>query len=701
MKKNKQFLAMLLAVMLLFGMTPNALAASKKPTPGKVTLTKISAPDYNRIQVQWKKTSNATHYKIYYKKSGTGKWISLATVSGNASSYTHVSSKSKPINVGQKYTYTVRGYNSKYKTNGSYDSRGLTTQTKPSKVKLNRAILASDKRSVTLSWNRTSGCSHYFVYRKTPSTGWKRIASLRAPQTTYTDRSPVKGQKNIYTVRGYYSPAKVLGNYDSKGLTVNVPKSASSQKPQKLTPGTVALSKISAPAYNKINIQWKKTSNATHYKIYYKKTGTKSWSELATVSGTSTSYTHTASKSSPITVGQSYTYTVKGYNSKYKTNGRYDSRGLTTKTGLAAVTLKGAALSGDKKSVRISWNPIPGCNQYLVYHKTPSTGWKRIATLKTNVTSYTHHGPAAGTKNIYTVRGYYTSTKTFGGYSTSGCSVFVPKPEENKPKPDTKPKYTYDLKIINTYDEFYNTTSTFPFFYIKTNNPNGTSIQLNWSPDPGMLVEEVLSPGFYRDVKGTRVVNMLKVEGGYLCRLGTETPGTYQVRVRETKPQYLDDYLSIDSSLHYCYETTASITVTIKDYRKTQREWIDGLIKKYTKPGMTPKERYKAVIYGEFVNGSRYRYPTIIQGERGYAPMLKEEGAIWQNHQLNSSTSPALLYVIGDIMNYPVKGVTSDISQPNHDAVIGPDGTYYSICPGSYTGVINKEDIEYIDFSKY
>ena len=30
-------------------------------------------------------------------------------------------------------------------------------------------------------------------------------------------------------------------------------------------PGTVTLNSISAPAYNKINVKWKKTSGATHY----------------------------------------------------------------------------------------------------------------------------------------------------------------------------------------------------------------------------------------------------------------------------------------------------------------------------------------------------------------------------------------------------------------------------------------------------
>ena len=41
-------------------------------------------------------------------------------------------------------------------------------------------------------------------------------------------------------------------------------------------PGTVKLSSISAPAYNKINVKWKKTSGATHYIVYYKKEERKS-----------------------------------------------------------------------------------------------------------------------------------------------------------------------------------------------------------------------------------------------------------------------------------------------------------------------------------------------------------------------------------------------------------------------------------------
>ena len=486
-KKLENILAMFLTVILIFSMTPaTASAAPKKPTPGKVTLTQISSPAYNRINLKWQRTSNATHYKIYYKKTGTSRWTGLATVGGNTTSYTHVPSKSKPITVGQKYTYTVRGYNSRYKTSGRYDARGLTTSTKPSTVKLNRAILASNKKSVTVSWNRASGCNYYSVYRKTPSTGWKRLANIRTPQTTYVDRSPIKGQKNIYTVRGYYSPTKAYGNYNSKGLTVNVPKSGSTSKPQKVTPGTVTLSKISAPAYNKINIQWKKTSNATHYKIYYKKAGAKNWTGLATVSGNTTSYTHTSSSTKPIIIGQKYTYTVKAYNSRYHTNGRYNSTGLTTSTKLSTIKLKNAVLSKDQKSVTVSWNKIPGCGYYYVYRKTPSTGWKRIGYTGSQFTSYVDKNPIKGQKNMYTVRGYVVFTSTYGGYDPKGVSVHVP----SKPTPH---KHSYTASVtrqptcskegIRTYKCScgHSYTESIPATRKHVWEDLGTDIRLDWS----------------------------------------------------------------------------------------------------------------------------------------------------------------------------------------------------------------------------
>lgn len=238
--KKKRFIRWILgAVVLVFAMiqplagaadffslnTVVPVQAAAKTIPGTVKLLKISSPAYNKVTIRWKKTSGATHYKIAYKKVGTSKWITVATVKSNVSSYTHISSEKLPIIVGQKYVYSVRGYNSKYKTLGKINTKGLQIKTVPDKVPLKRARLNADKKTVTVSWQKTAGCDYYAVCRRTPSTGWKRLTNVPAGRTSYTDKNPIENAENIYMIRGYYSPTKVYGKYDAAGLSVKVPAS--------------------------------------------------------------------------------------------------------------------------------------------------------------------------------------------------------------------------------------------------------------------------------------------------------------------------------------------------------------------------------------------------------------------------------------------------------------------------------------------
>ena len=202
-------------------------------------------------------------------------------------------------------------------------------------------------------------------------------------------------------------------------------------------PGTVKLNSISAPAYNKINVKWKKTSGATHYIVYYKKEGTKKWTKIKTLDNSKSSYTHTSSKKYPIVVGQKYTYTVKAYNKKTKKAGSYNKKGLTAYTKPAMVkNIKAAYKDG---IVTLTWDKAAGADKYLVYRKDNGK-WKMLA-LK-NSLSYEDAAYKKGEVNTYMVRGYYSGKKTKGSYDKDGVSVKVPadaaKPTE-KPEPTEKP----------------------------------------------------------------------------------------------------------------------------------------------------------------------------------------------------------------------------------------------------------------------
>lgn len=236
MKNNKIFrkLAVMLLSAMIFSANPvtmpdasiiniQTVEAATVKTPSTVKLSKISAPAYNKIKVSWKKAKNATKYYVYYRKSGTKKWKKIASIKNTSSSYTHKSSSKYPIIVGQKYDYTVKAYNSKYRKSGKYNTKGLTATTKPDYVITRKAIVNYTKPEVDVHWSKAKGCSHYIIYRKTGTSGWKKIATVENTVDVYTDTNPVKNTVNAYTVRGYYSPTKAYGDYDPNGIRATVP----------------------------------------------------------------------------------------------------------------------------------------------------------------------------------------------------------------------------------------------------------------------------------------------------------------------------------------------------------------------------------------------------------------------------------------------------------------------------------------------
>ena len=217
-------------------------------------------------------------------------------------------------------------------------------------------------------------------------------------------------------------------------------------------PGTVKLSSISAPAYNKINVKWKKTSGATHYFVYYKKEGTKKWTKIKTLDNSKSSYTHTSSKKYPIVVGQKYTYTVKAYNKKTKKSGSYNKTGLATRTVPATVYGLGAGLTGDN-TVNVSWNPAGGTTHYVIYRKANDSAPSKIATVSSKYTKYEDKNPVEGATNTYFVFGYSSKFKVYGNGSNTGVSIKVKKKVTPTPEPTSKPEKPGDDNNDNNHGD--------------------------------------------------------------------------------------------------------------------------------------------------------------------------------------------------------------------------------------------------------
>ena len=222
-----RLLVLALAVMLLIPAVP-AQAASR--TPGKVTLSSVTASGSNKVTIKWKKASNATQYRIYWKESGTKAWKTLANVSASKTSYTHTSSKKATLKGGKKYTYTVRAYNKYGKKWSSYDKKGktVTIPAVPSTVKANAK--PNGYSQTTITWSKASNATNYLVYyRSSDTTKWTRIANVSSKTLKYVHKSsrkyPVEaGRTYYYMVRGYNKTYKTYGSYNKAGMQVVIPE---------------------------------------------------------------------------------------------------------------------------------------------------------------------------------------------------------------------------------------------------------------------------------------------------------------------------------------------------------------------------------------------------------------------------------------------------------------------------------------------
>ena len=194
---------------------------------------------------------------------------------------------------------------------------------KPAKVTVT-SVKTSGTNKVVIKWRKAKYATNYRIYWKQAGTKkWRTLATVKSNRTSYTHKSNSKakligGKKYVYTVRAYNRYGRKWGAYNSKGKTVTIPA----------VPGKVNITHTNATSNRKVTITWDKTSNATSYRVFYKKSGAKKWITVANVSASKNSYTHSNNKKTPLAAGSKYVYTVRAYNKTSRKWGAYNTKGV-------------------------------------------------------------------------------------------------------------------------------------------------------------------------------------------------------------------------------------------------------------------------------------------------------------------------------------------------------------------------------------
>ena len=290
-------------------------------------VTGMSAPRLSKIAntakgvtISWSKVGIAKSYNVYRKAGNATSWTRIASVTGTSYTDSKVSS-------GTKYTYTVRAVNGSDMS--GFDAKGISI------LRLAQPAFKVDNQNgyVRVAWNKVAGATGYYVYRKAPnSKSWTRIATVSG--TAYADKSVKSGSNYVYTVRAFNG--NVSSSYHSG----------------------VAIKYLARPTFKVDNqngyvrIAWNKVAGATGYYVYRKAPNAKSWTRIATVTGT-------AYNDKNVKSGSNYVYTVRAFNGKFTST--FHS-GLAIKY-LARPTFK---VANKSNNVTVAWSNVAGAKGYYV-----------------------------------------------------------------------------------------------------------------------------------------------------------------------------------------------------------------------------------------------------------------------------------------------------------------------------------------------
>ncbi len=158
----------------------------------EVEILRLDAPSISLnnkekgIKISWAKVAGAKGYIVYRKAAGENSYTKLG--SGTNLYYTDKTAKA-----GVTYTYAVKAYNGTYKS--AYLAAKTIRLTEPT------LTLSNTKSGPKAQWTKVSGAGGYYVYRKTSTGSYSKIATTKS--LSYVDKTAKKGTKYTYAVRAY------------------------------------------------------------------------------------------------------------------------------------------------------------------------------------------------------------------------------------------------------------------------------------------------------------------------------------------------------------------------------------------------------------------------------------------------------------------------------------------------------------------
>lgn len=387
-----------------------------EPEPQPIAAPVVKAAndkDSGKITLTWNTVEGAREYKVYRSTDKNG-FYSLMFTTENTS-YTNSNAE-----VGTRYYYKVRALAAEgYKDSGFSAIVSRTRDLKRPEVTLTN-VAATGK--IKLSWKAVSGAKAYQVYRSTSKNGTYTLMKTVTGAVTYVNESAKAGTKYFYKVRATHDNKDAYSAY-----SVIKSRTADLAKPAGL--------KVASAGAKSVKITWEKVTGASKYQLYRSETRNGTYKLIKTVTVRNATDTTVAP-------GKTYYYKVKAVCSNTEGNSVLSGY-VTAKTFPAAPVMKSTA-KGDRETITVSWNKVPGATGYEIYRRGYNKEtWKLVGDVSGSKTSIKLDSSG---KYVYKIKAYTT---------VDGNDYYSPFSNEIIARTMT----SRNLRIANNNAEFYNTLS--------------------------------------------------------------------------------------------------------------------------------------------------------------------------------------------------------------------------------------------------
>lgn len=327
-----------------------------------------------------------------------------------------------------------------------------------------------------IKWKKVTYADFYRVYRKQEGSSFEKLADVT--KLEYTDKTAIRGEKYIYTIRAFDEDCYSKRNKNGVDLVYLAPPKF------KDLPETLE--------DNKIKFSWEAVKGAKKYRVYRKTADAKKYTRLATVSADVLEYTDKTSKVD----GETYYYAVKAVNG---TNAGV----LSNKYAITLFGVKKPIAYCVGETATIKWDTVENATDYKLFKKNSDGQWDLLYS-GTEVQEIVDENVSIGNKYIYSLviekDGQYSSFDTKG--VTAYC-LAEPKITSIKSSTDNSvyikwgsvegaTKYNIyrespfeDYKLIGTtsktsfYDKTQKDSNYFYTYYVEAANEYGVGISGN------------------------------------------------------------------------------------------------------------------------------------------------------------------------------------------------------------------------------